>query len=104
MEKNVTVIETKYQKVSSNLNHCRKSLKSLEGILRRLGSDTSSASSSSSSSSTSPSNSSGAEPSVPVSSPSQSDSGRSGTDGWMEADELARSHDDDFLDTLNIKV
>lgn len=104
MEKNVTVIETKYQKVSSNLNHCRKSLKSLEGILRRLGSDTSTASSSSSSSSTSPSNSSGAEPSVPVSSPSQSDSGRSGTDGWMEADELARSHDDDFLDTLNIKV
>ena len=30
---------------------------------------------------------------------------RSGSTGaWMENEELARSQDDDFLDTLNIKV
>ena len=29
---------------------------------------------------------------------------RSGSGNWMENEELARSQDDDFLDTLNIKV
>jgi len=36
LEKNVMAIETKYEKVSVNLSQCRKTLKALEGKLRRL--------------------------------------------------------------------
>mmetsp|Transcript_30696 Transcript_30696/g.44037 ORF Transcript_30696/g.44037 Transcript_30696/m.44037 type:complete len:213 (+) Transcript_30696:275-913(+) len=38
LEKNVMAIETKYEKVSTNLSQCRKTLKALEGKLRRLSS------------------------------------------------------------------
>eukprot|EP01036_Dinobryon_divergens_P029169 gene29169-38233_t len=74
LEKNVAVIESNYQQVSSNLSQCRKSLKTLEGILRKLSM---------------------------VESDIERD--RSGSGCWMENEEIARSQDDDFLDTLNIK-
>ena len=35
---------------------------------------------------------------------SDTEKGRFESDCWMENEELARSEDDDFLDTLNIKV
>ena len=36
IERNVAVIESNYQLVSNNLSHCRKSLKTLEGLLRKI--------------------------------------------------------------------
>lgn len=92
LEKNVAVIENKYEKVSSNLNQCRKSLKALEGVLKRiatLGEE----------------GDSGKSLSTPTSSnkAAQRDDEGNGS-GNIEEEGLTRSRDDEFLENLNIKV
>mmetsp|Transcript_11201 Transcript_11201/g.15434 ORF Transcript_11201/g.15434 Transcript_11201/m.15434 type:complete len:153 (-) Transcript_11201:403-861(-) len=124
-------IETKYEKVSTNLSQCRKTLKALEGKLRRLSSLGNSDSTNTTANNGKASESDGHKISLINASGSgdshkeKSSSGDSWSntavnnstvtsasvsfeelisDGvWLEDGSLTKSQDDEFLETLNIK-